>query len=136
MSTTAALSELGPRPLPLDHPNGFLSQKRCNLEQISRNKKPQMRDFLHSLTKSGSFFLSRPSHSMAKIAILGWGSLLWDESDEGFNALHGQWRSDGPILKLEFSRKSMSRLNALTLIIDPVHGHDVRLRIPWASGNC
>ena len=43
-----------------------------------------------------------------RIALLGWGSLLWDE-DEEFDDLHGRWRYDGPALKLEFSRISKSR---------------------------
>lgn len=57
-----------------------------------------------------------------RIAILGWGSLLW-EGRCGFNNLHDRWRYDGPSLKIEFSRISRkSRLGALTLVIDPVHG--------------
>jgi hypothetical protein len=60
--------------------------------------------------------------SVTKIAILGWGSLLWDESHKDFDDQHEEWRFDGPVLKLEFSRKSASRLNALTLVIDPAHG--------------
>lgn len=48
------------------------------------------------------------------IAILGWGSLLWDERPE-FDQHHGVWQFDGPHLNLEFSRKSSSRENALTL---------------------
>jgi hypothetical protein len=59
-----------------------------------------------------------------KIAILGWGSLLWDKSDGDFDLRHEEWKLDGPALKLEFSRKSTSRLNALTLVIDPVHGQE------------
>lgn len=55
-----------------------------------------------------------------KIAILGWGSLLWDESDAEFDERHHEWKFDGPVLKLEFARKSSSRLNALTLVIDAV----------------
>jgi hypothetical protein len=62
-----------------------------------------------------------------KIAILGWGSLLWDKSEPEFDARHHEWRFDGPILKLEFTRKSSSRLNALTLVIDPIHGQDCRV---------
>jgi len=56
-----------------------------------------------------------------QIAILGWGSLLW-EGGADFDRWHDEWRLDGPVLKLEFSRVSSSRLNALTLVIDPVHG--------------
>ncbi len=56
-----------------------------------------------------------------KIAILGWGSLLW-EVGEQFENQHSAWQYDGPSLKLEFSRISSSRLGALTLVIDPEHG--------------
>lgn len=56
-----------------------------------------------------------------KIAILGWGSLLW-EGGEQFENQHSAWQYDGPSLKLEFSRISSSRLGALTLVIDPEHG--------------
>jgi len=61
---------------------------------------------------------------MTKIAILGWGSLLWDKNkaQQKFDKHHGPWKFDGPVLKLEFSRKSRKRLNALTLVIDPVRG--------------
>lgn len=55
------------------------------------------------------------------IAILGWGSLLWD-ARPNFDALHGPWWDDGPILKIEFSRISKSRSDALTLVLDPVNG--------------
>jgi hypothetical protein len=53
-----------------------------------------------------------------KIAILGWGSLLWDKRDD-FDCWHHDWLCDGPEIKLEFSRVSKSRCGALTLIIDP-----------------
>lgn len=56
-----------------------------------------------------------------KIAILGWGSLLWDNRPE-FDRWHLPWMYDGPTLKLEFSRISISRLRALTLVIDDIHG--------------
>jgi hypothetical protein len=58
---------------------------------------------------------------MAKIVILGWGSLIWDKRED-FERLHGPWQSDGPSLKIEFSRISSSRGGALTLVIDPQHG--------------
>jgi len=64
-------------------------------------------------------FSESRSKKMPKIAILGWGSLLWDASDAEFDSLHDEWKTDGPVLKLEFSRKSASRLNALTLVIEP-----------------
>lgn len=57
----------------------------------------------------------------SQIAILGWGSLLWEGGAE-FDRWHDEWRYDGPTLKLEFSRVSDSRLGALTLVIDLEHG--------------
>ena len=62
-----------------------------------------------------------------RIAMLGWGSLLWDKNEE-FDDLHGRWRSNGPILKLEFSRISESRGGALTLVIDPENGAETQVR--------
>lgn len=56
-----------------------------------------------------------------RIAILGWGSLLWDGGPE-FDKWHGPWEYDGPSLKLEFTRVSEKRLKALTLVIDAEHG--------------
>jgi cation transport regulator ChaC len=61
-----------------------------------------------------------------KIAILGWGSLLWDSRPE-FDQRHGAWRLDGPMLKIEFSRISASRAGALTLVLDAQHGADTRV---------
>jgi hypothetical protein len=59
-----------------------------------------------------------------KIAILGWGSLLWEENKQ-FNDQHDSWHcDDGPSIKLEFSRISSSRDGALTLVIDPENGSD------------
>jgi hypothetical protein len=58
-----------------------------------------------------------------KIAILGWGSLLWDFDDhQNFCKQHDDWKFDGPELPLEFSRISESRKNALTLVIDENNG--------------
>jgi hypothetical protein len=59
-------------------------------------------------------------------AILGWGSLLWEEDPE-FDEWHDDWRPDGPTLKLEFSRVSSTRLGALTLVLDPDHGAPTRV---------
>lgn len=56
-----------------------------------------------------------------KVAILGWGSLLWDARDE-FDEQHYEWQFDGPILKLEFSRISQTRSGALTLVLDSTNG--------------
>jgi hypothetical protein len=66
-----------------------------------------------------------------KIAILGWGSLIWDvEDNREFNQLHEEWKCDGPVLGLEFSRKSCTRAGALTLVIDPKHG--APCTVAWA----
>jgi hypothetical protein len=62
------------------------------------------------------------------IAILGWGSLLWDKRPEfaAFEEQHLEWQKQGgPILRLEFSRVSASRANALTLVLaDAPNGAD------------
>jgi hypothetical protein len=61
---------------------------------------------------------------LAKIAILGWGSLLWDKRPKFtlFLSQCGPWLRDGPSLPLEFSRISKSRGGALTLVVDPENG--------------
>jgi len=56
-----------------------------------------------------------------RIAILGWGSLLWEGGTE-FDRWHEPWEYDGPQMMLEFSRISASRSGALTLVIDEAHG--------------
>lgn len=55
------------------------------------------------------------------IAILGWGSLLWDR-DSAFDDQIGEWKLGGPELPLEFSRISKKRSDALTLVIDTLNG--------------
>jgi hypothetical protein len=52
-----------------------------------------------------------------KIAILGWGSLIWDPRDL---PLGGTWQEGGPELPIEFSR--VSRDARLTLVIDNANG--------------
>ena len=54
---------------------------------------------------------------MERMAILGWGSLIWDVRREFVRHLD-DWRAGGPHLPIEFARKSVSRSNALTLVID------------------
>jgi hypothetical protein len=63
-----------------------------------------------------------------RTAILGWGSLIWEGGD-AFDRWHEDWRSDGPMLNLEFSRVSGSRSNALTLVIDRDNG--VPIQVAW-----
>ena len=61
------------------------------------------------------------------IAILGWGSLIWDKDKVEANKFdkwcEGQWElAEGLELPLEFSRISTSREKVLTLVIDKDHG--------------
>jgi hypothetical protein len=62
-----------------------------------------------------------------RIAILGWGSLIWDRRDL---PISGDWRRGGPVLPVEFSRisKSGERAGCLTLVIDEQHGANVPTR--------
>jgi len=55
------------------------------------------------------------------IAILGWGSLI---KNPGGMLIEAEWQSDGPILRIEFSRISAD--GRLTLVIDSQHGTDVK----------
>jgi hypothetical protein len=48
------------------------------------------------------------------IAVLGWGSLLWDQRNLRIRSL---WNSDGPTLPIEFAR--ISHKDRLTLVIQP-----------------
>lgn len=77
------------------------------------------RDALYS--DIGSIVVPPQEGRTLRIAILGWGSLLWDH-DQEFDAQHDSWNYDGPTLNLEFSRVSRKRAGALTLAIDDDHG--------------
>ena len=52
-----------------------------------------------------------------KIALLGWGSLIWDAREL---PREGVWQEGGPVLPIEFSRVSQDC--RLTPVIDPVNG--------------
>lgn len=57
-----------------------------------------------------------------RVAIVGWGSLIWDP-DNLAPRLAGAWRMGaGPRLPLEFSRVSAKRLGALAVCIDEAAG--------------
>lgn len=58
-----------------------------------------------------------------KIAILGWGSLIWNPDGLPHD---GRWRMGGPTLPIEFSRISPD--GRLTLVVDPDHGPAVVTR--------
>ena len=49
-----------------------------------------------------------------KIAILAWGSLVWQPKELKYNKSFG-WKTDGPILPIEFAR--ISKDGRLTLVI-------------------
>lgn len=55
------------------------------------------------------------------IAILGWGSLIPCPGDL---SVRGGWSPDGPVLRIEFSRKSAD--GRLTLVIDAQRGSEVK----------
>ena len=56
------------------------------------------------------------------VAILGWGSLLWDLDDLA-PKVAGPWDlRAGPRLPMEFSRISPKRLMSLVVCLDPEHG--------------
>lgn len=56
-----------------------------------------------------------------KIAILGWGSLIWQPKELKFDENIG-WKKNGPVLPIEFAR--ISKDGRLTLVITP-NGTDV-----------
>jgi hypothetical protein len=60
-----------------------------------------------------------------RTAILAWGSLILEPRGE-FDKQHGDWLQEGPVLPIEFSRISLRRDNALTLVIDPDNGELTR----------
>ena len=61
---------------------------------------------------------------MNKIAVIGWGSLIWERRPK-FDGCVDAWQLGGPRLPVEFCRKSSSRKNALTLVIDFELGTEV-----------
>lgn len=63
-----------------------------------------------------------------KIAILGWGSLIWDP---GSLRIKGDWQTGGPQLPIEFSR--ISNDGRLTLVIDTENGKNVSSRYVMSS---
>lgn len=61
------------------------------------------------------------------IAILGWGSLIWDPRELPH---YGPWKTGGPTLPIEFSRVSGD--GRLTLVIDPL-GPQIPARFALSS---
>jgi hypothetical protein len=63
-----------------------------------------------------------------RIAILGWGSLIWKPNGL---PMSGDWKRGGPVLPIEFSRVSSD--GRLTLVIDEQYGVDVITRYVLSS---
>ncbi len=58
------------------------------------------------------------------IAVLGWGSLIWDLDDLA-PLVAPPWRlAEGPRLPMEFSRVSPKRMRSLVVVLDPEDGVD------------
>ena len=78
---------------------------------------------------------NRSESKPIQIAVLGWGSLIWDSRPE-FDKYLSEWQLDGPILPLEFSRISDSRKGALTLVIDTNSGSDCQVAYAVSKRRC
>jgi hypothetical protein len=68
------------------------------------------------------------SEQEMRIAILGWGSLIWNPRNLRFV---GEWQPNGPVLPIEFSRKSGN--GRLTLVIDTTKGKKLTTRFALSS---
>jgi len=64
---------------------------------------------------------------MTRIAILGWGSLIWDPQNLCYN---GEWYKDGPSLPVEFAR--ISEEGILTLVL---YSNAKKVQVLWTYSN-
>jgi len=72
---------------------------------------------------------------VTRIAIIGWGSLLWD-LDNLSPFVKDRWLvNSGPRLPLEFSLVSSKRLGALALAIDHENGNDAPSSTIYSTRN-
>lgn len=68
-----------------------------------------------------------------QIAIIGWGSLIWDLEILA-PYVNGGWQMGaGPDLPMEFSRVSPKRKMGLAVCLDPVHGVPCRTNVICSS---
>lgn len=65
-----------------------------------------------------------------KIAILAWGSLIWQPKELAYNKTFG-WQKDGPILPIEFAR--ISKDGRLTLVITE---NGTKVPVLFTLSNC
>lgn len=64
-----------------------------------------------------------------RIAVIGWGSLIWDLDDLA-PKVEGDWlMGAGPALPFEFSRISPKRKMGLAVCLDPEHGERCRTNV-------
>ena len=66
-----------------------------------------------------------------KIAIIGWGSLIW--CPKSLHKHIGEWQTGGPCLPIEFSR--ISDDGRLTLVIDEKNGEVIPTRFAMSHRN-